>query len=120
MEKPKTSPAPVFSPGTLRLLLAVAASAVLLALSWAGLQVRSQQARIRQLEAAAKPAGEDHGGKIQQLEQQLAEQTTQRKQAAESAAARETELQGVITFLRNELKSANEALDRLKQQGAGK
>jgi Tfp pilus assembly protein PilO len=119
MESLKPSPRPVITPAAQRLLLAVAASTVLLALGWAGLRVRTQQAQIRQLESNLKQRekpSDTPAVLLPELKQQLAEAIEKRKQAEAAAAARETELQGVITFLRSELKSANEALDRLKQQ----
>jgi Tfp pilus assembly protein PilO len=119
MESLKPSPRPVITPAAQRLLLAVAASTVILALGWAGLRVRTQQAQIRQLESNLKQRekpSDTPAVLLPELKQQLAEAIEKRKQAEAAAAARETELQGVITFLRSELKSANEALDRLKQQ----
>lgn len=96
----------------------MAASTVLLALSWASLRIRSQQVRINQLETAEKPPAGENRKALARLESQVATETSQRKRAEESAAARETELQGIITFLRKELNSANDAIDRLKAEAA--
>jgi uncharacterized protein HemX len=109
-------------PGALqRLLLAVVAAGVLGALGWAAVQVQEAKSEVRGLkedlvvsqrnERAASAAARavpvvDLSSKVTDLERRLTE-------AGKAAAAKEKELNDVITFLRKENTVAQETIQRL-------
>ena len=114
------------STATHRLIIAGAAGLVLFSLGWAGIQVRERQTesqRLRDQFAAGEISRREGGAasrahppadaRIAEMERQLAAFITDGKLAAEKAAAREKELEGIITFLRQENTAAQQTIERL-------
>ena len=112
-------------PAAGRLTLTAAAALALGALSWAAWRVRSERMEAEHLRtelAAARMAERAAGAAARasavpdrsgDLERRLREAQSEARQTAEKAAARETELNGIITFLRQENTAAQQTIARL-------
>ena len=125
---PPTVPPPAVSQGVSRLVLATSAAAALGTLAWAALRVRDgnaesahlreelsiarQAERVTGAAARAVPAA-DPAAATADLERRLQSIESAAKVAAEKASARETELNGIIAFLRQENAAAQQTIERL-------
>lgn len=121
MEKatpPAAAPTPSQT-GIHRLVLAASAAGALATLCWAGLQLRAARAEVRRLQeqiAAVPPAqnaAAQQGEDAAVLARRLADSESQQKHTADKTAARVAELEGVITFLRQENTAAQQTIERL-------
>lgn len=124
MEKPPPPAAATPSPtGIHRLILATSAAGALATLCWAALQVRTARAEVRrlqeQLAAQASPA-QPGPASVQSAaatvpDHRVSSAETRQKQAADTFAARITELESVIAFLRQENTAAQQTIERLSR-----
>jgi hypothetical protein len=105
--------------GAHRLILAGSAAGALATLCWAALKVREARAETGQLReqlALARNHLPSHepDARVAESDRRAVEAEALHRQAKEQAAAREKELNGVITFLRQEIAAAQQMIERLK------
>ena len=123
----ENAPPPAAAPkpsqtGTHRLILAASAAGALATLCWAGLQLRAAKSEARQLQdqlavlSRSREAPESPpDSSAADLARRLAAADSLHKHLAEKAAARVTELENVIIFLRQENTAAQQTIERLSR-----
>lgn len=108
--------------GTHRLILAASAAGALATLCWAGLQVRAAKSEARLLQDQLAELSRSHevlesppDSSAADLARRLAAADSLQKHTADKAAARVTELENVIIFLRQENTAAQQTIVRLSR-----
>src|SRR5687767_3552492 len=101
--------------GTHRLILAASAGGALATLCWAGIQLRAAKSEVRQaqeqlaeLTRAKESPAPPPDDSTADLARRLAAAESLQKQTADKAAARVSELENVILFLRQENTAAQQ------------
>ena len=108
--------------GTHRLILAASAAIALATLCWAGLQLRAARSEVRDLKEQLAELSRTQGapatagdGSAADLARRLAAADSLQKHTADKSAARVTELENIIIFLRQENTAAQQTIERLSQ-----